>query len=201
MVADLRRHLLIGSTTNVAWCGKSASTNARRLAGITRFVPAQTGRRATDDLNTSESSWQGSCRLRSQLRLWYERRAPTTTSASARQRRCLPRSTSAICAHARYLLDASALRSDPIQPGYWRRLKELRDICDHRGPSCSPNYFQHNISNAAIGRLPWRAANNINDRLPEPPFYAGDKRIFRRAVLHVTHPSPPLHRPTSQVPR
>jgi hypothetical protein len=53
------------------------------------------------------------------------------------------------------------------------------------------NYFQHNILEAGAhwADSPWRAANNINDTdFPEPPPYAGDKRIFQAELFYdVTH--------------
>jgi hypothetical protein len=85
-------------------------------------------------------------------------------------------------------------------PWYWRRLKDFADICDHRGLVLfHQNYFQHNILEAGAhwAYFPWRTANNINDTgFPEPPFYAGDKRIFLAEQFYdVTHPvRRPLHR-------
>ena len=67
-------------------------------------------------------------------------------------------------------------------PWYWRRLGEFADICDQRGLVLfHQNYFQHNILEAGAhwADFPWRPANNINETgFPEPPLYAGDKRIF-----------------------
>ena len=53
-------------------------------------------------------------------------------------------------------------------------------------------YFQHNILEAGAHWTdsPWRPANNINETgFPEPPPYAGDKRIFLAEQFYdVTHP-------------
>ena len=78
-------------------------------------------------------------------------------------------------------------------PWYWRRLNDFADICDHRGLVLfHQNYFQHNILEAGAhwADFPWRTANNINETgFPEPPFYAGDKRIFMAEQFYdVTHP-------------
>jgi hypothetical protein len=55
------------------------------------------------------------------------------------------------------------------------------------------NYFQHNILEAGAhwADCPWRSANNVNDTgFPEPPPYAGDKRIFQAELFYdVTHPA------------
>ena len=69
-----------------------------------------------------------------------------------------------------------------FNPWYWSRLKEFADVCDERGLVLfNENYFQHNIIEAGAHWVdcPWRTANNINGTgFPEPPPFAGDKRIF-----------------------
>jgi hypothetical protein len=54
------------------------------------------------------------------------------------------------------------------------------------------NYFQHNILEAGAHWVdcPWRSANNINGTgFPEPPPFAGDKRIFMAEQFYdVTNP-------------
>jgi len=69
----------------------------------------------------------------------------------------------------------------------------IRDLCDQRGLVLfHENYFQHNIIEAGAhwADFPWRSANNINHTgFPEPPPYAGDKRIFQAELFYdVTHP-------------
>ena len=65
---------------------------------------------------------------------------------------------------------------------YWSRLQQFAAICDERGLVLfNENYFQHNILEAGAHWVdcPWRSANNINNTgFPEPPPFAGDKRIF-----------------------
>ena len=65
---------------------------------------------------------------------------------------------------------------------YWSRLQQFADICDERGLVLfNENYFQHNVIEAGAHWVdcPWRSANNINGTgFPEPPPFAGDKRIF-----------------------
>jgi hypothetical protein len=51
------------------------------------------------------------------------------------------------------------------------------------------HYFQHNIieAGAHYSDFPWRPANNINQTgFPEPPNYAGDKRIFMAEQFYDT---------------
>lgn len=65
---------------------------------------------------------------------------------------------------------------------YWSRLKEFVQLADRKGLVLyHQNYFQHNIleAGAHYADFPWRSANNVNNTgFPEPPPYAGDKRIF-----------------------
>ena len=80
-----------------------------------------------------------------------------------------------------------------FNPWYWSRLREFADIGEERGLVLfHQNYFQHNILEAGAhwADSPWRSANNINHTgFPEPPPYAGDKRIFQAELFYdVTHP-------------
>jgi hypothetical protein len=80
-----------------------------------------------------------------------------------------------------------------FNPWYWSRLREFANICENRGLVLfHQNYFQHNILEAGAhwADSPWRSANNINNTgFPEPPPYAGDKRIFQAELFYdVTHP-------------
>jgi hypothetical protein len=85
-------------------------------------------------------------------------------------------------------------------PWYFNRLRQFAAIADRDGlVLIHQHYFQHNIleAGAHYTDFPWRPANNINDTgFPEPPPYAGDKRIFMAEQFYdVTHPTRrPLHR-------
>jgi hypothetical protein len=67
-------------------------------------------------------------------------------------------------------------------PWYWGRLAEFADLLQQNGKVLiDEHFFQHNIleAGAHFASSPWRTANNINNTgFPEPPRYAGDKRIF-----------------------
>jgi hypothetical protein len=81
-----------------------------------------------------------------------------------------------------------------FNPWYWSRLKSFAGLCDERGLVLfNENYFQHNIIEAGAHWVdcPWRTANNINDTaFPEPPPFAGDKRIFMAEQFYdETNPS------------
>jgi hypothetical protein len=77
-------------------------------------------------------------------------------------------------------------------PWYFDRLRAFAQLCDARGMLLLNNhYFQHNIleAGAHYADFPWRTANNVNETgMPEPPPYAGDKRIFLAEPFYdVTH--------------
>jgi hypothetical protein len=77
---------------------------------------------------------------------------------------------------------------------YWSRLKQFADAADENGlVLLHQNYFQHNIIEAGAhwADSPWRPVNNINNTaFPEPPNYAGDKRIFMAEHFYdITHPA------------
>ncbi|MBA7665174.1 hypothetical protein ES703_73243 [subsurface metagenome] len=76
---------------------------------------------------------------------------------------------------------------------YWMRLKQFADLADQKGLLLiHQSYFQHNIleAGAHYADFPWRTANNINETgFPEPPNYAGNKRIFMAEQFYdVSHP-------------
>jgi hypothetical protein len=75
-------------------------------------------------------------------------------------------------------------------PWYWNRLKRFADLADRKGlVLIHKDYFQHNIIEAGAHWVdfPWRSANNINHTgFPEPPPFAGDKRIFMAKQFYDT---------------
>jgi hypothetical protein len=78
-------------------------------------------------------------------------------------------------------------------PFYWDRLKQFANQASQKGMLLiHQNYFQHNIieAGAHFADFPWRTANNINNTgFPEPPPYAGDKRIFMAEQFYdITNP-------------
>jgi hypothetical protein len=192
--------LLIGTATNVAWWrGNLRPGEALAAApGVTRFVPGRIGSGATDDLDELADylTARGVAALDHNYGLWYERRRDD----HERIRRAngdvwppfyeLPFARSGQGAAwdglSRYDLTK-------YNPWYWRRLKDFADNCDQRGLILfHQHYFQHNILEAGAhwADFPWRPANNINETgFPEPPLYAGDKRVFMAEQFYdVTHP-------------
>lgn len=178
---------------------------AKAAPHVTRFVPGRSGTGLTDDLGevTDGMRERGQVALEHNYGLWYERRRDD----HERVRRMdgdvwppfyeLPFARSgqgtAFDGLSRYDLTK-------YNPWYWMRLRQFADLADQKGlVLIHQNYFQHNIIEAGAHwtDFPWRPANNVNDTgFPEPPPYAGDKRIFLAEQFYgVNHPvRRPLHR-------
>lgn len=166
---------------------------------LTRFVPGRTGTGLTDDLNALVQWMKQSniIALDHNYGLWYERRrddherirringdvwAPFYEQPFARSGQ-----GAAYDGLSKYDLTK-------YNPWYWSRLKQFADAADANGLILlHQNYFQHNIIEAGAhwADSPWRPANNINNTaFPEPPNYAGDKRIFMAEHFYnVDHPA------------
>ena len=199
--------VLTGRQQGVRWWagGVRPLDVAKATPHITRFVPGRIGPGLTDDLDemTDELLAQGVVAIEHNYGLWYDRRRDD----HERVRRLdgdvwppfyeLPFARSgrgtAFDGLSRYDLTK-------YNPWYWMRLKQFADLADRKGiVLIHQNYFQHNILEAGAHwtDFPWRPANNVNDTgFPEPPPYAGDKRIFLAEQFYdVNHPiRRPLHR-------
>jgi len=154
---------------------------------ITRYVPGRNGRGFTDNLD-EVMSWMkssGIVGMEQNYGLWYDRRrddhervrrmngdvwAPFYTQPFARSG-----NGTAWDGLSKYDLTK-------YNNFYWSRLKKFADMADTQGRILINNdYFQHNILEAGAHWVdcPWRPVNNINGTdFPEPPPFAGDKRIF-----------------------
>jgi hypothetical protein len=192
--------LLIGPRTNVAWWRGNIRPAEAPLAEpcLTRFVPGRTGAGLTDDLSELASllSARGIAAVDHHYGLWYDRRRDDHERVRRPNGDVWPpfyelpfaRSGQGTAWDGLSRYDLSK-----YDPWYWNRLKTFASLCDERGlVLLHENYFQHNILEAGAhwADFPWRSANNINDTgFPEPPPYAGDKRIFMAEQFYdVTHP-------------
>jgi hypothetical protein len=181
--------LLIGDVEPINWWRGNMRPSEAKDYGVnlTRFAPGRIGTGFTDDLNdlANEMINQNDVALDHHYGLWYDRRredherirredaaawAPFYEQPFARTGR-----GTAWDGLSKYDLTK-------FNPWYWSRLQQFADICDQRGLVLfNENYFQHNILEAGAHWVdcPWRSANNINNTgFPEPPPFAGDKRIF-----------------------
>lgn len=162
---------------------------------VTRYVPGRIGRGLTDNLDSVTDRMQRHhvVALEQNYGLWYDRRrddhervrrtdgdvwAPFYELPFARSGR-----DTAWDGLSKYDLNR-------YNPWYWHRLKRFADLGDEKGlVLIHKNYFQHNIIEAGAHWVdfPWRSANNVNQTgFPEPPPFAGDKRIFMAEQFYDT---------------
>jgi len=192
--------LAIGGSANVNWWrGNIRPNEAKEFGlGVTRFVPGRIGAGFTDDLNevADKVAANGDVALDHNYGLWYDRRRDDHERLRRINGDVLPPFSEQPFARSGRGTAWDGLSKYDLtkfNPWYWSRLREFANICDELGLVLfHQNYFQHNILEAGAhwADSPWRSANNINNTgFPEPPPYAGDKRIFQAELFYdVTHP-------------
>jgi hypothetical protein len=192
--------LLAGGRLGTAWWRGSVlpSRAAETGAGVTRFVPGRVGPGFTDDLDELTDTMRagGFAVLDHHWGLWYDRRrddhervrridgevwAPFYEQPWARSGR-----GTAWDGLSKYDLTR-------FNPWYFARLKQLADLGGQKGlVLVQQMYFQHNVLEAGAhwADFPWRPANCWQETgFPEPPDYAGGKRVFMaEAFYDVSHP-------------
>jgi hypothetical protein len=171
---------------------------------ITRFVPGRTGTGLTDDLNDL-TNWMSSkhiVALDHNYGLWYERRRDDHERIRRMDGDVWPpfyEQPFARSGQGSAWDGLSQYDLTKYNTWFWSRLKQFADLADQKGlVLIHQNYFQHNIIEAGAhwADCPWRSANNVNQTgFPEPPPYAGDKRIFMSEQFYdITDPvRRPLH--------
>lgn len=193
--------LLTGTTLGINWWrGNMLPSDAANYGiDLTRFAPGREGAEFTDDLDAVADAMQAGhyAALDHHYGLWYDRRredhervrringdvwAPFYEQPFARSGQ-----GTAWDGLSQYDLTQ-------FNPWYWSRLSRFAEICDRRGLVLfNENYFQHNLLEAGAHWVdcPWRSTNNINGTgFPEPPPFAGDKRIFMAEQFYdVTNPA------------
>ena len=191
--------LLVGGLAGVSfWRGNIRPNEASQFGlGLTRFVPGRVGPGFTDDLEEVAATLieQGNVALDHHHGLWYDRRRDDHERVRRIDGDVLPpfyEQPFARSGEHTAWLGLSKYDLTKFNPWYWSRLREFANICDQHGLVLfHENYFQHNILEAGAhwADFPWRSANNINNAgFPEPPPYAGDKRIFQGELFYdVSH--------------
>jgi hypothetical protein len=192
--------LLTGGTLTVAWWRGSVRPEEAGTFGaaLTRFVPGRTGPGFTDDLEAvaDEMIAGGRAALDHNYGLWYDRRRDDHERVRRINGDVLPpffEQPFARTGQGTAWLGLSKYDLTKFNPWYWSRLQEFANLAEARGLVLfHQNYFQHNILEAGAhwADCPWRTVNNINHTdFPEPPPYAGDKRIFMAELFYdVSHP-------------
>ncbi len=185
--------------TPIWWRGNIRPGEAPSFgAAVTRFVPGRVGRGFTDDLDvlTDDMIAAGVAILEHHHGLWYDRRRDDHTRVRRANGNVTPPFYEQPLARSGEGTAWDGLSKYDLtrfNPWYWSRLRRCADLCDRKGlVLLNQHYFQHNLLEAGAhwADFPWRSANNINDTgFPEPPPYAGDKRIFQAHLFYdVTHP-------------
>jgi len=191
--------VLTGMLPSVPWW--SGNIRRRGLEGarpaITRFVPGRTGTGLTDDLEqlTTGMVQSNIIGMEQNYALWYDRRRDDHERVRRMNGDVWPPFYEVPFARSGQGFAWDGLSKYDLTKynhWYWSRLKEFADLADQKGLILiHQNYFQHNILEAGAHwtDFAWRTANNINQTgFPEPPPYAGDKRIFMDEQFYdVTH--------------
>jgi len=199
--------VLTGRRQGVQWWsgGVRPADQAKATPHITRFVPGRNRTGLTDDLDdvTDRMKTQGLVAMEHNYGLWYERRRDDHERIRRMDGDVWPPFYELPFARSGQGTAYDGLSRYDLtryNPWYWQRLRQFADLADQKGlVLVHHNYFQHNIIEAGAHwtDFPWRPANNVNDtEFPEPPPYAGDKRIFLADPFYdINHPvRRPLHR-------
>jgi hypothetical protein len=192
--------LMIGGIARVTWWrGNIRPPEAASFGlGLTRFVPGRTGPGLTDDLSEVADTLVagGRAALDYHYGLWYDRRRDDHERVRRVNGDVIPPFYEQPFARSGRGTAWDGLSQYDLRkfnPWYWARLRDFANICEQRGLILfHQHYFQHNILEAGAHwtDCPWRSANNVNQTdFPEPPPYAGDKRIYMAELFYdVTHP-------------
>ena len=207
LVCDGR--LLLGGVQELTWWRGSLHPDEAASFGpaLTRYVPGRTGAGFTDDSGelADTMAQRGAVALDHHYGLWYDIRRDDHERVRRMDGDVLPpffEQPFARSGQGTAWDGLSKYDLTKFNPWYWSRLKSFADLADERGLVLfNENYFQHNIIEAGAHWVdcPWRPANNVNGSgFPEPPPFAGDKRIFMaeqfydetnpvRSALHVKY--------------
>jgi hypothetical protein len=181
--------LLIGGTMDLSWWRGSIHPDEAPTFGpaLSRFVPGRTGPGFTDNLNDLVDAMleHNDAALDHHYGLWYDLRRDDHERVRRMDGDVLPPFFEQPFARSGVGTAWDGLSKYDLtkyNPWYWSRLKKFADAAAENGLVLfNENYFQHNIIEAGAHWVdcPWRTANNINHTgFPEPPPFAGDKRIF-----------------------
>ena len=197
----VRGHTIVTGRRNEEpwWMGTSRPYGLKEAKpAITRFVPGRTGTGLTDDLSamTDTMATHHIVAQEHNYGLWYDRRRDDHERIRRMDGDVWPPFYELPFARSGRDTGWDGLSKYDLtkyDQWYWGRLRQFADLADQKGlVLVHQDYFQHNIieAGAHYADFPWRPANNINNTgFPEPPPYAGDKRIFMAEQFYdTTHP-------------
>ncbi|RUT68326.1 pectate lyase [Flavobacterium cupreum] len=181
--------LIAGKQMNTAWWRGSLLDNdvTKSLPHVTRFVPGRTGTGLTDQIEevVAYLKTNHTIALEHNYGLWYDRRMDDHERVRRIDADAWPPYYEQPFARSGQDLAWDHLSKYDLtkfNDWYWNRLTSFANLAETNGQLLiNQQYFQHNILEAGAhwASSPWRSANNINSTgFPEPPPYAGDKRIF-----------------------
>ena len=181
--------LLIGGGVDTVWWRGSIRPVESSGFGpaLTRFAPGRVGVGLTDDLDDLAETManRGQVTFDHHYGLWYDIRRDDHERVRRMTGDVIPPFFEQPFARSVQGTGWDGLSKYDLtkfNPWYWSRLKNFADLGEKHGLVLfNQNYFQHNIIEAGAHWVdcPWRTANNINGTgFPEPPPFAGDKRIF-----------------------
>jgi hypothetical protein len=192
--------LIAGKQTNVAWWRGSLLDKEVQKSSphITRFAPGRTGTGLTDNINevVDYLTANNTIALEHNYGLWYDRRMDDHERVRRIDADVWPPFYEQPFARSGQDLAWDHLSKYDLtkfNDWYWTRLAQFANLAEPNGQLLvNQQYFQHNIIEAGAhwSSSPWRSANNINSTgFPEPPPYAGDKRIFMAEQFYdITNP-------------
>lgn len=181
--------LLFGNRQGVPWWngGVKGKESQKASLALTRYVPGREGHGLTDNIEEVAATMKqrNIIGIEQHYGLWYDRRRDDHERIRRMDGDVWPPFYELPFARSGKETAWDGLSKYDLtkyNTWYWSRLKQFADIADKKGLLLvHQNYFQHNIieAGAHYADFPWRSANNINKSgFPEPPPYAGDKRIF-----------------------
>jgi hypothetical protein len=190
-------NVMTGNRCDVSWWRGNIRPDGIQEATphITRFVPGRTGTGLTDDLDTVSAYMERKhvVAMDHNYGLWYERRRDDHERVLRLDGDVWPPFYEQPFARSGQGTAWDGLSKYDLtrfNRWYWSRLQQFASLADRKGQVLiHQQYFQHNIieAGAHYADFPWRPANNINATgFPEPPPYAGGKRIFMAAQFYDT---------------
>jgi hypothetical protein len=192
--------IVTGNRQEVPWWRGSIHPHDVQAAKphVTRFVPGRSGNGLTDDPDVMTDSLlaKNITVLDHNYGLWYDRRRDDHERTRRIDGEVWPPFYEQPFARSGKEAAWDHLSKYDLtkyNAWYWDRLRQFVGLADQKGLVLyHQNYFQHNIleAGAHYADFPWRTANNINHTgFPEPPPYAGDKRIFMAEQFYdITEP-------------
>jgi hypothetical protein len=192
--------LLFGTQQEINWWRGNLNPTRTDDVGptLTRFVPGRSGLGATDDLAELAGAMAAANKvvLRHHWGLWYDRRSDDHQMVRRPDADVWPpfyEQPWARTGEGEGWSRLSKYDLTKFNPWYFGRLREFAQQARRKGlVLVNEMYFQHNILEAGAhwASFPWRPANNLQETgFPEPPPYAGDKRIFMADLFYdVNHP-------------